>query len=103
MTRASPSARLRRIRCDELVPSIVFKINRNDGLASMGLRISMVNRSRRFSAPGASVETLTDLETRPLCDATVFIFAVSVPDPPAGMTESNSATVQPQEGAARRI
>jgi hypothetical protein len=55
----------------------------------------------RMSAESVSTEML--FETTPFCAGEVFIFAVNVPDPPAGITESCSATVHPQEGLARMM
>jgi hypothetical protein len=43
------------------------------------------------------------LDTAPLCVVFVLILAVNVPEPPAGITESNSVTAQPQEGFALMI
>jgi hypothetical protein len=59
--------------------------------------------SRMARALGASVITDTDLDTFPFWVVRVWTLAVSLPDRPAGIAESNSATAHPQEGFARRI
>ena len=46
---------------------------------------------------------VTDFERRVPRTGVVRVAAISFPDPPAGMTESNSATVQPQDGVARMM
>lgn len=59
--------------------------------------------NRRLLAFGASVATEIDLFIVPLWVGLVWTLATSLPDRPAGITESNSATVHPQEGLALMI
>ncbi len=85
------------------IPSVVVRFILKDGRATIGEYASTVNR--RFSgwASAASVATVIDFENRRFCPSTVLTLAINVPDPPAGITESCSVTVHPQDGEARRI
>ncbi len=62
-----------------------------------------LNDSLKLLASGASVVTEIDLLSAPLWVGRVWTLATSLPDRPAGITESNSATVHPQEGFALMI
>jgi hypothetical protein len=73
------------------------------GIATNGASTSAENRSLRERASGASVSTEMLFDIFPFWVGFVSTLAISFPEPPAGMTESYSASVQPQEGLARMM
>lgn len=73
------------------------------GVAITAASTSAEKRSLNERASGASVSTETLFENLPFWVGFVSTLAISFPEPPAGMTESYSASVQPQEGLARMM